>query len=103
MLPPRTWVRAVAAAWLALGAVVGGCGGGAASGPVAAPARGRRLSAPEEAAVSRARTASTLQDDYERIYPERVRLARYGEARFAAGDRDDAAGDRTRSDRVRHG
>lgn len=102
MLTPRTWARAAAgAAWLAMSAAVGaGCGGPDAPRPRAGLIRAPRAAAPEEAAASRARTASTLQDDYERLYPERVRLARYGEARFGAGDRDDAAGDQAGSDRL---
>jgi hypothetical protein len=49
---------------------------------------------------SPSRALSYLQDDYERIFPERVRLARYGEVRYAARDRRDAAGEGDRSDRI---
>jgi hypothetical protein len=100
MLSPRTWARAAAGAVWLVGAAVAGCGRGAAPGPRPLAGQAPRASAPETASLGRARTASTLQDDYERLYPERVRLARYGEARFAAADRDDAAGDRSRSDRL---
>ena len=48
----------------------------------------------------RAPARSYLQDDYERIFPERVRLARYGEVRYAARDRGDAAGEGERSDTI---
>lgn len=48
----------------------------------------------------RAPAASYLQDEYERIFPERVRIARYGALRFAAADPGDAAGEGDRSDPI---
>ena len=98
MVPPRMAGRAAALA-ACLGAI--GCRGSSPGGGVAAAALGSRPTAPAgESGAARAPAASYLQDDYERIFPERVRLARYGEVRYAAGDRGDAAGDGSRSDRV---
>lgn len=66
-----------------------GCGTGAvpaASGPAA----GRGATAPAgKTAVS---PLSYLTDEFERVFPERVRLARYGAVRLAAGDAEPAAG-----------
>jgi hypothetical protein len=66
-----------------------GCGTGAV--PAAArPATGRGVAAPAgKTAVS---PLSYLTDEFERVFPERVRLARYGAVRLAAGDGEPAAG-----------
>jgi hypothetical protein len=89
---------------LGLGGAIAACGappaGGASPGsPAARPA----AAAVQERSAARPRALSYLQDDYERLFPERVRLARYGEARYAAGDPRDAGGDGDRSDPIEMG
>lgn len=77
-----------------------GCGTGAvpaARGP--APAGGAAAPA-GKMAVS---PLSYLTDEFERVFPERVRLARYGAVRLAAGDPEPAAGARGESDAVELG
>ena len=87
---------------LALGLVSAiGCGTAArdAGGP-AGSTRPGRPAAEADASAPRPRIMSFLQDDYERIFPERVRLAHYGPVRYAALDAGDAGGDGERSDAI---
>lgn len=75
-------------AGLLVGLVACGCGasrppGTAAPAQVAAPAEKVAVRAPRAAPVS---PMSYLDDDFERLYPMRVRLARRGEVRYATGD-----------------
>ncbi len=87
---------------LALGLVsVMGCS--TAARETGGPAASTRASpAPSHAAASapRPRIMSYLQDDYERIFPERVRLVHYGAVRYSALDVGDAGGDGERSDAI---
>lgn len=71
-----------------------------AGGPGASARPGRAATAHAPASAPRPRIASYLQDDYERIFPERVRLAHYGAVRYAARDTGDAGGDGERSDAI---
>src|SRR5262245_31959165 len=61
---------------------------------------GRSVAPQGDRGAARPRALSYLQEDYERIFPERLRLARYGEVRYAAGDQGDAGGDGDRSDKI---
>jgi hypothetical protein len=96
----RTTGSLVPALGFAAAMLAAGCGGpprgdaarrGIASVPAARPA---------DHGEPRPAARSYLQDDYERIFPERVRLARYGEVRYAAREAGDAAGDGERSDLI---
>lgn len=88
---------------LALGLIVGAMGCRTSAREVGGPAASTRASpAATHAAAGalRPRIMSYLQDDYERIFPERVRLAHYGAVRYAARDAGDAGGDGERSDAI---
>jgi hypothetical protein len=102
----RTASRRRSLSWaLGLAAVGVACGTAPGSGqvtPVSGDARAAAaLHTDERRSESRALTY--LQEDYERIFPERVRLARYGEVRFAARDLGDAGGAGDRSDVIEMG
>jgi hypothetical protein len=84
---------------LAVALVAAGCGRGAAQAGEGQRTPRRPPSAQGDADAPPA-VLSYLQDDYERIFPERVRLARYGVVRYAASDVGDAAGDGDRSDQI---
>jgi hypothetical protein len=106
MVRARRWNRAATRVVLGLGLValaggLGACRGEAraSAGPGAA-ARGREAAARGDERALRPRALAYLQDDYERIFPERVRLAHYGVARYGARDGGDAAGDGERSDAI---
>jgi hypothetical protein len=81
-------------------ACLAACGGRAReSGAGAArSAQPDRASARERASSPAA--LSYLQDDYERMFPERVRLAHYGRVRFAASEGRDQGGEGERSDAI---
>ena len=66
-----------------------GCGTGAAPGGAARPAGGGASAAPARLAVS---PLSYLGDEFERVFPARVRLARYGAVRLSATDPEPAVG-----------
>ncbi|HKE20387.1 MAG TPA: hypothetical protein VKB80_36180 [Kofleriaceae bacterium] len=87
--------------FLALAGGLAGCRAdarvGAASG---AAAPGREAAARGDERALRPLALTYLQDDYERIFPERVRLAHYGKVRYAARELGDAAGDGERSDAI---
>jgi len=70
------------------------------AGSAETAAQRRAAAARAAASAARPRALSYLQDDHERIFPERVRLAHYGEVRYAARDAGDVAGDGDRSDQV---
>ena len=81
---------------------ISACGGGAReSAADGAASQSGRTGA--SARQLRPRALSYLQDDYERIFPERVRLAHYGRVRFAARDGGDQGGDGERSDAIDKG
>ena len=94
-------VGMVPAVALGLIAVAMGCRTPAreAGGP-AASTRASPAAAQAAAGALRPRIMSYLQDDYERIFPERVRLAHYGAVRYGAHDPGDAGGDGERSDAI---
>lgn len=60
-----------------------GCGTGAAPAEPPLPAAHEPAARPAKTAVS---PLSYLGDEFERLFPERVRLARYGAVRLASGD-----------------
>jgi hypothetical protein len=70
-----------------------------AGGPAAA-ARPGPSTAQAAASGPLPRIVSYLQDDFDRIFPERVRLSHYGSVRYAALDVGDAGGDGERSDAI---
>jgi len=77
-----------------------GCGTGAVPAAQApAPASAGAATA-GKTAVS---PLSYLTDEFERVFPERVRLARYGAVRLAAGDPEPAAGGRVEGEAIELG